>query len=456
MRWYQSPLLKRLLFLPPVLIGVVVVVIMARSPQKAERKPPQEQARDLRVIEVPAVEVVPRVIGYGTARPARVWRAVSEVGGRVLELHPGLDAGEFLQADEIALRIDPRDYELAVSQVQAELTEVNARLAELTTQLENDQRSLAIEQTSLALVEPEFERVKRLAETGNAAPTELRDAERAYLSQKQLVQNLENAIRLTQKKRETADATRGVAEARLERSKRDMEKTVICVPFACRLQEVNLEVDQFVQAGQQLFEADGINAIEIDVQVPLGEARRLVANANLPNDWIPSMAALREALKLRTVVRTHVRGIEVKWDARFVRIREQLEPVTRTVQFVVAVDDPYKGIKPGVQPPLLRGVYCEVELQAPPLAPHVVVPRASVFDGGVYVLDEDSRLRRRAIEPLFEQSDFVCVGHGLEAGLRLVVSDPRPAIDGQLVRAHAADDVQQELIAQASGEAALR
>jgi hypothetical protein len=168
------------------------------------------------------------------------------------------------------------------------------------------------------------------------------------------------------------------------------------------------------------------------------------------------MAAAREAFKLSAVVRVRGPGIEAEWDARFVRIREQLEPVTRTVQFVVAVDEPYQRVKPGVRPPLVRGAYCEVELRAPPLAPHVVVPRASVFDGGVYVLDEESRLRRQEIKPLFEQSDFVCVERGLEAGLRLVVSDPRPAIEGQLVSAHPADDVRQELIARASGEAALR
>jgi hypothetical protein len=168
------------------------------------------------------------------------------------------------------------------------------------------------------------------------------------------------------------------------------------------------------------------------------------------------MAAAREALKLSAVVRMRGPGMELEWNARFVRIREQLEPVTRTAQFVVAVDEPYKQVEEGVRPPLVRGAYCEVELRAPPLASHLVVPRASLFDGGVYVLDEDSRLRRREIEPLFEQSDFVCVQRGLEAGLRLVVSDPRPAIDGQLVRAHAADDVRQKLITQARGEAALR
>ncbi|MDX2198733.1 MAG: HlyD family efflux transporter periplasmic adaptor subunit [Phycisphaerae bacterium] len=439
-----------------MVIGVVVVWALVRHSPHAALKPPQEHSRDLRVIELPAVEVAPRVIGYGTTRPARVWRAVSEVGGRVLELHPALDAGEFLQAGEVALRIDSRDYQLAVKQVQAELTEVSARIAELTTQFENDQRSLTIEKTSLALVEAEFQRVKRLAEAGNAADTELRDAERRYLSQKQSAQALENAIRLNQKKRETAEASRDVTEARLARARRDVEKTWVRAPFACRLQEVKLEVDQFVQAGQQLFEADGIDAIQIDVQIPVAEARKLAANANLPKDWTPSIAAARDALKLSAVVRTHVRGIELNWNARFVRIREQLEPVTRTVQFVVAVDDPYKGIQPGVRPPLLRGVYCEVELRAPPLTPHVVVPRASVFDGGVYVLDPDSRLRRREIESSFEQSDFVCVERGLEAGVQLVISDPRPAIEGQLVRAHLAGDVQRQLIAQATGAAATK
>lgn len=32
MRWYQSPLLRRLLFVPPVLIGLLVVWVMARNP----------------------------------------------------------------------------------------------------------------------------------------------------------------------------------------------------------------------------------------------------------------------------------------------------------------------------------------------------------------------------------------------------------------------------------------
>lgn len=452
----KPTLVRRLLILPPIALGVVAVVILSRQAREPERLPPDEIARDLHVIEIPSVEVMPRAIGYGTARPAQVWRAVSEVGGRVLEVHPNLRAGEFLQADEVAFRIDPVDYELTLKQIEAELAEMNARLAELATQSENDQQSLAIEQASLKIVQSEFQRIERLAQSGNAAPTELREAERALLNQRQAVQQLENAISLNTQKRATTEAGREVTAARLARSQRDLEKTVIRAPFACRLQDVKLEADQYVQAGQQLFEADGIDASEIDVQVPLGEVRKLVAAAKLPPSSPLSMEIAREALNLSAVVRVRNAGVDAVWEARFVRIREQIEPVTRTVQMVVAVDEPYRDIEPGKRPPLVRGAYCEVEMRAPSLTPHLVVPRASVFDGGVYVIDQDDRLRRKNFEPLFEQSDFVCVAGGLDPGWRLVVSDPRPAIEGQLVRPHLDEDVQRDLVAQASGQASVR
>ncbi|MHC5108810.1 MAG: efflux RND transporter periplasmic adaptor subunit [Planctomycetota bacterium] len=456
MSWFQSQVFRRFLILPPLLIGVVVLVIMSRQPSDLERKLPEEQARDLRVIRVPAVNVVPRVIGYGTAGPAQVWRAAIEVGGRVIELHPKLDAGDFLQEGEVALRIDEREYELAVRQLEAELTEVTARLAELATQVRNDRDSLQIEQDSLALAKADFERIRNLAESADAAPTELRIAEREYLAQKQLAQNLQNAIRLNEKKSDTVRATQVVTEARLAQTRLDLEKTTLRAPFHCRLQEVNLELNQYLQPGQQLFEADGIGVSEIDVQVPLGAARNLVAAAELPEGRLPDMKTFQDAVQISAVVRLRGTGITAEWAGRFVRVREQIDPVTRTVQFVVAVDEPYHKIQPGVRPPLVRGAYCEVELRARAMSEHVVVPRASVFEGVVYVVDDDDRLRRREIATLFEQSDFVCLAGGLEAGTRLVVSDPRPAIDGQLVEAHEAEDVRRWLIEQAAGVSAVR
>jgi hypothetical protein len=53
----------------------------------------------VRVIRAEPVAMVPRTLGYGTVRPGRIWQAVSEVRGRVVEVHPQLEAGAMTPQD---------------------------------------------------------------------------------------------------------------------------------------------------------------------------------------------------------------------------------------------------------------------------------------------------------------------------------------------------------------------
>jgi hypothetical protein len=74
----------------------------------------------------------------------------------------------------------------------------------------------------------------------------------------------------------------------------------------------------------------------------------------------------------------------------------------------------------------------------------------------VYVLNGQSRLERRAVDVELVQSDIAVIRSGLEAGETLVVSDPTPAIDGQLVQAVFDDELLEAVIAQANGKERLR
>ena len=77
----------------PVLLGFAVLALLVFSRAGPDRKPEEEQVRTVRVLRTGAVDVVPRTLGYGTAQPGQVWRAVSEVRGRVSEVHPQLESG---------------------------------------------------------------------------------------------------------------------------------------------------------------------------------------------------------------------------------------------------------------------------------------------------------------------------------------------------------------------------
>jgi len=449
--------LHKWLILPPIVIAAAVLVWFVRQAREPQRKPPQEIARVLSVIAAPAVDVVPRVLGYGTARPARVWRAVAEVEGRVVEVHPELKAGAFIKADDVVLKIDPREYELDVSQLEEAIAQDEASLAELDTQEENDRASLDIEQSSLELAKADLERVRGLIEGNEAAPTEVRDYERTYLAQKQKVQALHNSLSLVPKKRSQLQATIAVSKSRLQKARLDLQKTVIKAPFQCRLGEVQIEAGQYLKAGETLFEADGTDASEVDAHVSLDRTRGL-----LPPDLqhelgsIPSMAELRKMFDIQATVRMHMGDFVATWPARFVRIREQIDPITRTAGVVVAVDKPYERAIPGQRPPLVKGTYCEVELRGKTLPDRIVIPRVAMHEGTVYVVDEANRLARRDVTVQFAQSDFLCILNGLEPGMRVVVSDPTPAIEGMLVEPANDEQLTALLIAEAQAGTDVR
>ena len=116
----------------------------------------------------------------------------------------------------------------------------------------------------------------------------------------------------------------------------------------------------------------------------------------------------------------------------------------------MGVDRPYEKIIPGRRPPLLNGTFCRVTLTGEPRAGQIVVPRSAIRDGGVFVLDADSRLRRREIDVQFAQGSFAVIGGGLQGGETLVVSDPTPAVDGMLVDAKPDDEMLAALIAEAT------
>ena len=129
---------------------------------ESEQRVSEPPARVVRYIEAPLVTEVPRALGYGRVTPERVWEAVAEVGGRIVETHPRLRKGAMLAEGELLVRIDPTEYELAVSRVQADILSTRAQLSEMGIKETNSRASLAIEEEALTLREAELARNSEL------------------------------------------------------------------------------------------------------------------------------------------------------------------------------------------------------------------------------------------------------------------------------------------------------
>ena len=145
-------------------------------------------------------------------------------------------------------------------------------------------------------------------------------------------------------------------------------------------------------------------------------------------------------------------GMAVMWEGRVARFSDTIDPQSRTVGVIVEVDEPYGDVQPGIRPPLLKGLFVEVELRGRPRPDLLVVPRSALHGDQVYIVDEDNRLRKRKVEVSITQPEFIVIATGLEVGERIVVSDLIPATDGMLLKPLADEDVLSRLEREARGE----
>ncbi len=207
----------KLLFIPPVIAGVVVLAMLVRNRMDPERQPESEVPRVLRVIRAPLQEILPCAMGYGTAEPGDVWQAIAEVRGRVIQVDEDLNAGAIIKSGTEVLVIDPAEYELAIAQLDATINQTVAQLDELTVKQANDEASLAIEIDSLNLAENELRRLTGLYENKAISDSELDQQQRNVLLQRQKVQSLNNALKLFPSQKKSIEANLAVQRASLRR-----------------------------------------------------------------------------------------------------------------------------------------------------------------------------------------------------------------------------------------------
>ncbi|RDD60133.1 efflux RND transporter periplasmic adaptor subunit [Ferruginivarius sediminum] len=446
---------RALLVLLPAALGAALGLWLVANRPAPEKAVASEQATAVQVIAAPRLAYVPRATGYGEARPARTWRAVAEVSGEIVDRHPDLQTGAILGAGTTLFRIDPTDHKIAIAEAKATIAAKKAQLAELDQRETSTRQSLEIEHSRLRVAERELQRQRTLHDRGTVPQATVDRQEREYLQQRQAVQELENTLALLPAERDRLEAELAGEHTRLRRAERDLARTTITAPFDLRVAATDAETGQVVQAGATLMQGDAVAASEVEAEVPVERFRALLDPVRRPaTDSVARLRDLLPAMGLTAEVRLRTGGEPVIWDARVDRISEAIDVETRTVGAVVVVERPYERARPPEQPPLVKGMYVEVRLCAPPRPPAVVVPRAALHGDRVYVAGPDERLDLRDVEIAGHYGEFAVIRTGLEAGERIVLTDLVPAIAGMKLAPHPDDAAARRLRTDARGEEA--
>lgn len=420
--------LAPLLAVPPIALGIAAAVWMISSAPGPAQIDGGSPALPVRVMTVAAADLRPTATAWGNLRAADTWIAVAEVQGEVIWRHPDLEPGRLIPEGTEVLRIDPADYELALSQSQADLAALEAERALLAAEADNTRRILELERVRLALAEAELTRTRTLAQQGTVPQSRSDEAERATLLARRTVAELENAMALipSREARITAQTTR--TQAAIDRARRALDRTTLTTAFGMRVTEVNAELFQTVSPGQVVIRGDGIAAAEVVAHLPIDSFRRLLGDA-------PEGITLADMMRDMPATQIEVTLSPLSdptqiWTAHVARIEGALDARARTVPVVVSVDDPYEGADPPRRLPLVPNMQVQLSFAGAPLTGVLAIPEAALHGGTVRILGPDDLLELRPVTAGFAQDGSVVITDGLAPGDRVVIDDIAPAIPG--------------------------
>jgi RND family efflux transporter MFP subunit len=377
---------KLLLPFAMLLLGVLGALALMATRPELETRPPEVPPPLVRVVSVQPEARQLSVITHGTVAPRTESDLLPEVSGPVVWVSSALVSGGFFEAGEPLLRIDPRDYEVALEQRRA---------------------SLARAQSEHKRARKELVRRRGLAEREVASASQLDDALNA--------------------ERVAAAAVRE-ARAALEQAERDLGRTEIKAPFAGRVREERVGVGQFVNRGAPIAKLYAVDYAEVRLPVPDDE----LAFLDLPLLYRGETA---DGGGPEVLLRARFAGSEHTWRGRIVRTEGEIDAKSRMVHVVARVDDPYGRTQDPSRPPLAVGLFVEAEILGKQAENIVVLPRAAMRDRDqVLVLDEESRLRFRRVEVLRIARDQVVVRSGLAPGDQVCISPLETVVDGMSVR----------------------
>ena len=344
----------------PILIVIASVfgamTLMATAPT-IEPNLPEPLATTVRVMPVEPRAMQLTVTSQGTVAPNTESQLIPEVSGRVVWISKALVNGGYFNAGDELVRVEAKDYETSTRRAQATLSRARA---------EHEHANY------------EYQRLQSLEQRQLASRSQSEGALRAL---------------------RVAQASLAEARANAEQADRDLARTTIRAPFTGLVRQESVDIGQFITRGASIATLYANN--EAEVRLPIAD--RQLAFLNLP---FKHQGELPQAQQPRVRLTAEYAGRQMTWNGRIVRTEAAIDTASRMVHVVARVDNADQAA------PLSVGLFVNAEIEGLLVDDIVELPRQALRNGNrVLIVDADSRLRYRDIEPLRP-------GQGQRAGAR--------------------------------------
>ena len=361
-----------------ILVSIIIFVLMIRLRPEAKFEEPKIIPQLVETMVAYPSEVEAKISSQGTIRPEHEIFVTSELSGKVTWVSKNFLDGAGFQIGDTLMKIEKRDYELALISTESSLFQ--ARLA------------LEREEAEANLASIEWKRVGK----GDASSLTLREPQLAQ-----------------------ARAVLAAAEAAYEQSKRNLERTSIIAPFDGRVRKKMVDLGTNLIPGSRL--ADIYATASFEVRLPIAD--KDIPFLGIPLDGTSIDPANRPEVRLST----SYGGDELNTKGSIVRSQSEIDPKKRMISVIATI--PISNANSGFK----VGMFVNAEINGLSFPGVTVVPRSAVKDNMIWVVI-DEKLRRKSVEVIRFEKDFAFISDGLNKNDRILITRLSSYVDGMPVR----------------------
>ena len=371
----------------PVLVLVVAVIGVL---QMARFKPkPTDKEEAPRMAPVLTAMAQSRTLSLninsqGEVTPRTEIGLSNQVGGKIVYMSPSFIEGGHFNKGDVLLKLESADYDLRVTQAQANVAQA--------------QTALTRELSEVDIAQQDWDDLGE----GEASPLTLRAPQLAE-----------------------ARARLAASKAALDEAKLNQRRTVLRAPFRGRVREKTVSLGEYITPGQVLGRVFSIDVMDVKFPLTDNDLSKLglgigfVASKTVPGPDVTFSATIA--------------GEPHIWKGHLVRTSSGYDPKTRVLFAYAEVQDPYgKGADNGT--PFASGLYVSASIGGRGIEHGVVIPRTGLRGTDrVYIAKADHTLSIRQVKVASSTREQVVITDGLIAGEEVIVSPVRGVAEGMKI-----------------------
>lgn len=366
-------------------LGIIIVAFIAAAIMISSRKPPEQVPVEVPAFLVEAKTTTSEPVNFivksqGNVVPRNKTSLSAQVSGQVISLSDNFIAGGTFKKGDVLATLEQDDYKTDLKLAEAELAQAQAALQE--------------EIARGKVAEQEWRSVN------SVAPPEL-------------------GLRKPQLAKEQANVK--AAEAKLERAKRNLQRTKITAPYNGIVVERSIDLGQFVATGSPIGTVYSTDTAE--VRLPITDSDLMFVNiAGQSSDGAP------------VYLTASVGGTKQSWQGKLVRSEGVLDTGSRVVYAVVEVQDPY-NVNASHKAPLRFGQFVEAEITSRQNENLMVLPRSILrLDNTILTVNDNREIEIKHVDVARTTAKEVFIRDGIAEGTLVVTSAVPNPYNGMKVR----------------------